>query len=104
MLRDAPSFAVYFMVYEGLCRCFNVRDLHHLGAKEFMLLNLAGGVAGMVSWGSIYPIDVVKTNFQAQSSSATKATYVSCACSLYQAGGWRIFLQGLGATSIRAFH
>eukprot|EP01060_Flectonema_neradi_P034255 TRINITY_DN5956_c4_g2_i1.p1 TRINITY_DN5956_c4_g2~~TRINITY_DN5956_c4_g2_i1.p1 ORF type:complete len:280 (+),score=31.60 TRINITY_DN5956_c4_g2_i1:51-842(+) len=52
--RDCPSFAIYFASYEYLSQPCGV----------FM----AGGIAGMLSWAGVYPIDVIKTNWQVSSS------------------------------------
>jgi len=63
---------------------------------------LAGGAAGMISWLSLYPIDVVKSRFQAEDSSKYKSTW-DCAMKSYRADGWRVFTQGMVSTLLRAF-
>jgi solute carrier family 25 (mitochondrial carnitine/acylcarnitine transporter), member 20/29 len=102
LARDVPSFAVYFVVYEALCREFRVgSDPHHLSARDFGLLNIAGGVAGVFAWGCIYPIDVLKSCYQTQPLTKP-ATYKQC-YRMLRATGWGTFTLGLGATLARAF-
>ena len=74
---------------------------------------LAGGVAGVVTWGSIYPLDVIKTVLQAQpwskSLTGTVAgiqptrTTVEVALHILETGGVTAFYRGFGICSIRAF-
>ena len=80
-----------------------------------------GGVAGVVTWASIFPLDVIKTRMQTQTSPGThgeqqpllsdnasrrptvpKGTWI-IAREAYQEGGVRIFFRGLGVCSARAF-
>ena len=101
-MRDAPSYGIYFVVYEALCRSVSVNSTHHMGLRELVLLNFAGGAAGVVAWASIYPIDVVKSCYQALPL-GDRSSYLDCARNLFRAGGWRVFTRGLSATLIRAF-
>ena len=34
---------------------------------EFGVLNVAGGTAGVLAWGSVYPFDVIKSRLQVNS-------------------------------------
>ncbi|KAG2180019.1 hypothetical protein INT43_003806, partial [Umbelopsis isabellina] len=63
--RDAPSYGVYFAAYEGIKRSLKVVDGDATGENAWKLL-LAGGLAGTISWASIYPLDVVKSRMQMQ--------------------------------------
>ncbi|KAF9205575.1 hypothetical protein BGZ49_003829 [Haplosporangium sp. Z 27] len=65
ILRDAPGYGVYFLSYEGLKRVLEVPPGETGGINTWKLL-FAGGVAGTLSWLSIYPLDVVKTRLQTQ--------------------------------------
>ncbi|KAI9491065.1 mitochondrial carrier domain-containing protein [Zychaea mexicana] len=62
IIRDAPSYGIYFWVYEGMKRLWET-DASKSNAWQLLL---AGGTAGVVSWSSIYPIDVVKSRLQMQ--------------------------------------
>ncbi|KAF7730835.1 hypothetical protein EC973_001353 [Apophysomyces ossiformis] len=66
MIRDAPSYGIYFWVYEGMKRFLEVDPTTEAGSGNAWKLLLAGGLAGAVSWTSIYPIDVVKSRLQMQ--------------------------------------
>lgn len=68
---------------------------------------LCGGIAGCASWLSIYPLDVVKTRFQAQSQIVTPSLAgsnpirtqngtLACAKIAYKEGGTKVFFSGLG--------
>lgn len=86
---------------------------------------LCGGLAGIVTWASIFPLDVVKTRLQAQpltttvgnkirevqrkppfSTSLSRQTTFSSldiARDAYRSEGLSVFFRGLGICSIRAF-
>ncbi|KAF9320738.1 hypothetical protein BG000_003203 [Podila horticola] len=65
ILRDAPGYGVYFLGYEGLKRFLDVPTGETGGINTWKLL-FAGGMAGTLSWASIYPLDVIKTRLQTQ--------------------------------------
>ncbi|RVD85015.1 uncharacterized protein DFL_003349 [Arthrobotrys flagrans] len=59
-LRDSIGYGWYFWAYEA--------TKNWLGLEGEMATTLvAGGIAGCVTWASIYPLDVVKTRVQTQS-------------------------------------
>lgn len=60
---------------------------------------VAGGTAGMVSWASIYPVDVVKSRMQNDASS----TMMDCVRSLYKEGGVASFFRGFNTSMVRGF-
>ncbi|KAG0178590.1 hypothetical protein DFQ28_002454 [Apophysomyces sp. BC1034] len=66
IIRDAPSYGIYFWVYEGMKRFLEVDPTTEADGTNAWKLLLAGGLAGAVSWTSIYPIDVVKSRLQMQ--------------------------------------
>ncbi|KAF9970388.1 hypothetical protein BGZ73_006920 [Actinomortierella ambigua] len=65
ILRDAPGYGVYFLGYEWLKRVLDVPNGETGGINTWKLL-FAGGMAGTLSWASIYPLDVIKTRLQTQ--------------------------------------
>ena len=74
-----------------------------------MKILLCGGIAGVISWASIYPLDVIKTRIQAEQSIdlasdkvIRKSTW-AVAKDAYRQEGAGIFFRGLGVCSIRAF-
>jgi solute carrier family 25 carnitine/acylcarnitine transporter 20/29 len=86
-----------------------------------MKVLLCGGLAGIVTWASIFPLDVIKTRVQTQAlplqvaaRGETRAlmqsegqegrlTVVEVAKQAYRAEGAGVFFRGLGVCSIRAF-
>lgn len=88
-----------------------------------MKVLLCGGIAGIVTWGSVFPLDMIKTRLQAQTMHDTHdvhtlpgsaerqplvrprqtLTTVQIAKEAYRAEGLRPFYRGLGVCSIRAF-
>lgn len=62
---------------------------------------ISGGLAGVLAWLSTFGADVVKTRVQATEHSHGRSAFVSAAQSLYQQGGWRAFLAGVGPTIVR---
>lgn len=100
VLRDAIGYGFYFKSYEEM------RNRWGLGVL------LAGGIAGCVSWASIYPLDVIKTRVQVQDSAVlegerrvlldTRRRTVrrlgawECAKKAYLEEGAGVFFRGLG--------
>jgi len=86
--------------------------------QEAMKVLLCGGLAGVVTWASIFPLDVVKTRVQAQAlthvsetaplldenaASRRKLGAIEIARNAYRTNGVGVFFKGLGVCSIRAF-
>lgn len=59
--REVPAFGIYFLSYEifkkSLLRYFDCQEDSSTG---FLSMFLAGGGAGVLSWSSCYPLDVIK--------------------------------------------
>lgn len=84
---------------------------------------ICGGIAGIVTWASVFPLDVIKTRLQAQSflepsrdiSPETRSLLrptmpterimgsLEIAQQAYRTEGFQVFYRGLGICSIRAF-
>lgn len=95
--RDVPGFSSYFLFYEMMTRdTKNPSALHTL---------LAGGMAGTLSWAVTFPIDIVKSQLQADGMSGqNKYNGVwDCARKGYREEGMRFFTRGLTSTLVRAF-
>ena len=90
-------------------------DGSHQAAMKILL---CGGIAGIVTWGSVFPLDVIKTRLQAQTIAdhlprgtesqsllRPRQTLSSfqIAIDTYRAEGIKAFYRGLGVCSIRAF-
>lgn len=105
VLRDAHSHGLYFCVYEY------TKELLHPGCRKnglesYQTMLLAGGLAGALSWISCYPLDVVKTRLQAQSSESKSAKYrgiVDCFRQSVRKEGHSVLWRGMGTAVSRAF-
>ena len=69
------------------------------GASDAAIL-VAGGVAGCVTWASVYPLDVIKTRVQAGAVRGSAwhggEGAAECARRAWRERGWRVFTDGLG--------
>lgn len=86
-----------------------------------MKVLLCGGLAGIVTWASIFPLDVIKTRVQTQTSyqesrsngersgllqpnsSERRMSSIEVAKHAYRTEGAGVFFRGLGICSVRAF-
>lgn len=79
---------------------------------------ISGGIAGVITWVSIYPLDVVKTRLQTQpawqperqsllpgghANARHIRTSVDLAREIWQSSGVAGFYRGIGICSLRAF-
>ncbi|KAK9389641.1 mitochondrial carrier domain-containing protein [Lipomyces mesembrius] len=106
--RDGFGYGIYFWAY-GAAKNWKVVDVE-TSVQHVIHLLIAGGLAGCMSWASIFPLDVIKTRYQAQlahdASLHPTERYTStwdCARKTYVAGGIRSFFRGMNVTMIRAF-
>ncbi len=99
VVRETPSFGVYFATYEYFNDIFRDKETRKVGIPGIIT---AGGFAGMASWMSTYPADVVKSRVQADVSNEYKGFWDCCVKS-YRSEGIRFFGKGLCSTMLRAF-
>lgn len=96
---------------------------HESESQAAMKVLLCGGLAGVVTWASIFPLDVIKTRVQTQLSSLSLAEQqplldtpqqgtsgqrhrlgaFEVAKQAYRSDGMSVFFRGLGICSLRAF-
>ena len=104
LIRETPSFAIYFGTFELYCTALTPEgsDVDCIGPLGLLL---AGGMSGISSWVLTYPIDVIKSRFQADGDGPHRKYHsiVDCIRKTYRSGGFHAFTQGLGATILRAF-
>jgi solute carrier family 25 carnitine/acylcarnitine transporter 20/29 len=132
LLRDAPSYGVYFFTYALARDAAEAALLRSSGgggggkggsssssnsASNALVQLGAGGLAGVVAWASIFPVDVVKSRVQASPSVAVADAALrtapperpagvgalAVARRAYREEGARAFSKGMGATLWRAF-
>ncbi|KAG0634783.1 mitochondrial carrier domain-containing protein [Tuber brumale] len=113
-VRDSVGYGFYFWAYEYMKRLLRYKEAVGEGGggedqdMAGMKILLAGGVAGCISWLSVYPLDVIKTRVQTQDEcegllgNKRLGTW-ECAKSAYAGGGARVFFNGLGICMARAF-
>lgn len=90
--------------------------------QRAMKVLLCGGFAGIITWASIFPLDVIKTRIQTQhlptrleqqaligapqrrtAASITQRGALEIAKLAYMTEGISVFFRGLGVCSVRAF-
>jgi solute carrier family 25 carnitine/acylcarnitine transporter 20/29 len=119
-LRDSIGYGFYFWSYELSTRFLEEktrgREKGSSGQEAAKVL-LCGGLAGVVTWASVFPLDVVKTRVQTQVLGAGESTAllgpegvqqsrmgaVEIARNAYRNEGIGVFFRGLGVCSVRAF-
>jgi solute carrier family 25 carnitine/acylcarnitine transporter 20/29 len=70
-VRDAVGYGFYFWSYDICKRTLNSSEQDTAPMAGAKVL-LAGGLAGIVTWASIFPLDVIKTRVQTQPFSAAE--------------------------------
>ncbi|XP_071512800.1 solute carrier family 25 member 45-like isoform X1 [Panulirus ornatus] len=100
ILRDVPSFGLYVVIYDAFINRMSGSE-QCAGASTLIF---CGGMAGVISWASILPLDVVKSRIQADCS--TNPQYKGswdCFVKSYYADGLQVFTRGFWMMSLRAF-
>lgn len=100
--RETPSFGFYFLTYDYLSRSLGCEINDNLIIPKLLF---AGGMSGIVSWLSTYPIDVIKSRLQADGIGGVNQYngIMDCVRKSYQSEGMRVFTRGLTSTLLRAF-
>ncbi|EOA84723.1 uncharacterized protein SETTUDRAFT_136726 [Exserohilum turcica Et28A] len=117
-VRDAVGYGFYFWSYELSKQAWSSPDDSH--QQTAMKVLMCGGLAGVITWASIFPLDVVKTRLQTQilhdpakqgeqsgllqpETPKTRMGSVEIARHAYRTEGAGVFFRGLGICSVRAF-
>ncbi|KAI4931352.1 hypothetical protein J4E85_003944 [Alternaria conjuncta] len=117
-VRDAVGYGFYFWSYELSKQAWSSPD--DSDRETAMKVLLCGGLAGVITWASIFPLDVIKTRVQTQILHApmrhgegsallgsetprARLSAVEVARHAYKTEGAGVFFRGLGICSIRAF-
>ncbi|KAH7410002.1 mitochondrial carrier domain-containing protein [Phaeosphaeria sp. MPI-PUGE-AT-0046c] len=118
-VRDAVGYGFYFWSYEWTKQAWSSPDDSDRDAAMKVLL--CGGLAGVVTWASIFPLDVIKTRVQTQTLhhesqmqcersgllqpnvSERPMNSIEIAKHAYRTEGAGAFFRGLGICSVRAF-
>ena len=91
MARDAPSMALYYIVYDVAKKV--MPPAKEDGTHAAWQMMLAGGLSGASSWLPVYPFDVLKSRLQ-QPGNNYKGM-VDCAVRSVRAEGPFVLYQGL---------
>lgn len=117
-VRDAVGYGWYFWSYELSKRLLLSRQADPFISPTDAEVLISGGIAGIVTWVSIYPLDVVKTRLQTQTSMDLERqrllpganapnrhgqTSAAVAREIWQNNGLRGFYRGVGVCTLRAF-
>ncbi|CAO3614174.1 unnamed protein product [Cunninghamella blakesleeana] len=100
LLRDFPSYGLYFVTYEGLKRGFQSMKKNPEESLSTVDLLMAGGLAGFSAWIPAYPQDVIKSRMQ---NDPRIKSSVEALRSLIREAGAKSLLNGIGPTMARAF-
>ncbi|KAK1147640.1 hypothetical protein N8T08_000982 [Aspergillus melleus] len=113
--RDSIGYGFYFWSYE-YCKRLMTSDEDDARAAALKVL-FCGGIAGVATWASVFPLDVIKTRLQAQTIAVQPENRqllpprherralntFQLLKEAYRAEGLKVFYRGLGVCSIRAF-
>ncbi|EHL00735.1 putative Mitochondrial carnitine/acylcarnitine carrier protein CACL [Glarea lozoyensis 74030] len=119
-LRDSIGYGFYFWSYELSTRSLKSRFGNETNstAQEAAQVLLCGGLAGVITWASIFPLDMIKTRVQTQisvpqyavegepliaSTPQRRLGAIEIAQNAYRVEGMGVFFRGLGVCSFRAF-
>ena len=112
-LRDSIGYGFYFSTYEICKRILLSRQADPFQDPTSMDVLVSGGIAGVMTWFSIYPLDVIKTRIQgrlALSEAEDLMTVrrkphgiIGVTREVYSQEGAIAFYRGLGVCSVRAF-
>ncbi|EXJ60117.1 hypothetical protein A1O7_04269 [Cladophialophora yegresii CBS 114405] len=117
-LRDSFGYGWYFWSYELSKRLLLSRHADPFVSPSAADVLISGGIAGVVTWVSIYPLDVIKTRLQTQVSwtverqrllpgsemaAHREQSSVGIAREVWRSSGIRGFYRGVGICSLRAF-
>ncbi|KAF1945648.1 solute carrier family 25 protein [Clathrospora elynae] len=117
-VRDAVGYGFYFWSYEWTKQAWSSPD--DTDRETAMKVLLCGGLAGVITWASIFPLDVIKTRVQTQvlhsmpregeqsvllqpEYQKRRLSSIEVAKLAYRTEGAGVFFRGLGICSVRAF-
>ncbi|KAH9861742.1 hypothetical protein J1614_011495 [Plenodomus biglobosus] len=118
-VRDAVGYGFYFWSYEWSRQAWSSPD--DTDRETAVKIMLCGGLAGVITWASIFPLDVIKTRVQTQALRPApgalaeqrsllqgelpkkRLSSYDIAKHAYRTAGAGVFFRGLGVCSVRAF-
>lgn len=110
LVANSVGFSVRFITYskctEAIARLIASESEQASSSVQVAAQLLGGGLAGMVTWASAYPLDVVMSRMQAEGAKTQtnrRAGALRTITEIYKAGGGAAFFKGLGPCLLRAF-
>ncbi|KAM6965167.1 mitochondrial basic amino acids transporter-like isoform 2-T2 [Aplochiton taeniatus] len=102
LVRETPGFGVYFLAYDVLTRTLGCEPNDPYMVPKLLF---AGGMSGIASWLSTYPVDVIKSRLQADGVGGVcrYSSIADCVRQSVRREGYRVFTRGLTSTLLRAF-
>ncbi|XP_063599631.1 solute carrier family 25 member 48-like isoform X2 [Penaeus indicus] len=95
-IRDVIASAAYVVLYEWM--------VDRNPSPATLPILWAGGMAGVISWAMIIPLDVVKSRIQGDNPSNPQYKNArDCFVKSYKAEGLKVFTRGFWMMSLRAF-
>ncbi|XP_004596739.2 solute carrier family 25 member 45 isoform X1 [Ochotona princeps] len=99
-LRDTPTLGMYFVTYEWICRRYTPEGLNPSSSTVLV----AGGFAGLASWVTATPFDVIKARMQMDGlQQRAYRGFLDCAVVSFRQEGLGVFFRGLTLNTARAF-
>ncbi|NWI14993.1 S2548 protein, partial [Crypturellus soui] len=101
LLRDVPGYCLYFIPYAFFCAWITPDGCLSPSPSSVWL---AGGVAGVISWGTATPMDVVKSRLQADGVYVNRYKGIlDCILQSYRSEGLKVFFRGITVNAVRGF-
>jgi solute carrier family 25 (mitochondrial carnitine/acylcarnitine transporter), member 20/29 len=117
MISEVAGRGVYFVVYEYMKRYYVSRQQQQQNGFNNTQFQppltctltermISAAIAGMVCWGTIYPLDVIRSRMFVSTTSnnttTTTTTTRQMIQTMYSNGGYKSFYRGFGITILRA--
>ncbi|RKF78164.1 Mitochondrial basic amino acids transporter [Golovinomyces cichoracearum] len=108
-LRDSIGYGFYFWTYGLTTHLFSKVSNGDSPCEQTYKMIMCGGIAGIATWASVFPLDVIKTRVQTQASfsncqfSRRRLSTIQLMRNTYRNEGLQVFFRGLTVCSIRAF-
>jgi hypothetical protein len=100
-VRDTIGYSAFFTTFQMYPK-YQYLTEQYIGSNLFLHKIIKGTLCGFALWGSMYPIDVVKTIIQGSLLENKQKSYKECATEIYSKYGMRGFYRGFNLTMFRA--
>ncbi|KAI8873919.1 mitochondrial carrier protein [Ramicandelaber brevisporus] len=101
-VRDAFGYGVYFWAYEVSKSALGITSADKATDKAGQYL-LAGGMAGVASWASVFPVDVVKSRIQVNMDKKFEGGWMKEMARISRREGTRALWRGIWPALLRAW-